>query len=133
METLVSQIGCRAQVISVQSEAPTDNPSLLADLARKKSTQRLSEIVDGTKLHLHDVILQNADKNSYFFNMKKYVGDKFSTECSLEHVRIIREWLYSEGFVINGRPATPNTGRHSSGYFTASSAQLDEFGLTISW
>ncbi|QFR55836.1 hypothetical protein JC221_190 [Yersinia phage JC221] len=86
---------------SATIQALNQNKRKLADVVREAAETRYKEIIDGTFQHLTAVITANASDRKYTFDMSKWVGNKYSAECTRGMFDDISRWLTEEGFTFD--------------------------------
>lgn len=73
----------------------------LADRARKLVDDMNAKMVEESRNDITAYVLKYATKQSYIFDMKRFVGSNMGQECTQKAFDDLGEWLNSEGFTFD--------------------------------
>lgn len=104
----INGIGVNAQVgngISWVKRETQDDPRsgrtpTLAERARKLVGEINSKMVEASRNDISEYVLKYPTKQTYTFDMKRFIGRTMDQECTEKAYADLGEWLISEGFVF---------------------------------
>lgn len=73
----------------------------LAERARKLVDDMNAKMVEESRNDITAYVLKYATKQSYIFDMKRFVGSNMGQECTQKAFDDLGEWLKSEGFTFD--------------------------------
>lgn len=73
----------------------------LAERARKLVDDMNAKMVEESRNDITAYVLKYATKQSYIFDMKRFVGSNMGQECTQKAFDDLGEWLNSEGFTFD--------------------------------
>lgn len=105
----INGIGVNAQAGSGTSwvkRETQDDPSCgrsptLAERARKLVDEINAKMVEASRKDISEYVLKYPTKQSYTFDMKRFIGKVMDQECTEKAYADLGEWLAEEGFTFD--------------------------------
>lgn len=72
----------------------------LADRAKELVKQQNDAMFSSSIRHIEQVVMKDAYKQQFSFDMKRFIGDTMNKECTDAAFVMVQKWLKDEGFVV---------------------------------
>lgn len=99
----VTQAGSGTQWVKreTQDDPRCGRSPTLADRARKLVSEINAKMVEESRNDIHAYVLKYPTKQSYTFDMKRFIGKVMDQECTEKAYADLGEWLTEEGFTFD--------------------------------
>lgn len=97
----IGVVGVTPSKYSQKDDPRCGRSPTLAERARKLVDDMNAKMVEESRNDITAYVLKYATKQSYIFDMKRFIGSNMGQECTQKAFDDLGEWLKSEGFTFD--------------------------------